>query len=231
MPALFGLSAFTFVNTLALILISCIDWLASSLILESMHARGFIALFRGNLFIFGIFTVLQIIGLFLLTKLTLHLILRFSPKRRLDRMGKALHTALAQASMLSGKTGRIQVDSNPIQSYFTVSLKGVSLHDQHVFAEACKQMLSPIDNPRYVLIEQSGAGLFGILHYRHSFACPEVLSKRKEDVTLLVDALKPFGTYKAVYIKSPEGREKLWRCRERALVNLNERYTKIFLGL
>lgn len=230
-PTSIGLTNFTLLNGFVLAAIACIDWLCGAVVLEGMYSKRLVTFFDGDFFILGTLVVLQIIGIFLLTKLALYLMQRFSPKRRLQRMGKALYEALIQAEVLSSSTGRVHVDSDSLQSCFTISLKGTSLHDQHVFAEACKQMLSPIDNPRYVLIEQRRAGLFGMQRYRHSFACPDALSKRKEDVELLVDAFKAFGTYQAVYTRNPEGRETLWRCREHALVNLNGQQVQNFFGL
>ncbi|WP_051353705.1 DEAD/DEAH box helicase family protein [Atopobium fossor] len=230
-PASLGLNNFTLVNGISLLAIMLIDWISGVLFLGNLRSDLLTTLFDGNLLSFGIFVLLQLIGLILLTKLGLYLLLRFSPKRRLQRMGSALHAALIQAGALANNDGRIQIDSDPTQSHFTISLKGTSLHDQHVFAEACKEMLSPIDNPRYILIKQVNLSGLGLRQYRHSFACPNILSKKKEDVEILVKEFKMLGAYQAVYTKTPEGRLKLWRCRERSLVNINSQYVKNYLGL
>ena len=41
------------------------------------------------------------------------------------------------------------------------------------------ELLSPIENPRYLLI---GKGLFGGYNYKLSYACPSILGKKKEYV-------------------------------------------------
>ena len=98
-------------------------------------------------------------------------------------------------------------------------LRQATIHEQNVFAKALEEMLSPIENPKYILIRKRKDGY----QYWHSYTCPSVLSAKKEDAELLQQNMGHLcGNFALVYTYNAEGRERLWRSCCRSYVNLNE---------
>ena len=84
-------------------------------------------------------------------------------------------------------------------------------------------MLSPIDNPRYLLIMKKKA----FLNYEQSYSCPTIIGQRKELVELFADNLKGrVGDFEIVYTRNDEGRKLLLKCRKRSFLTQNEKFLK-----
>lgn len=161
-----------------------------------------------------------------MVRLSIRFVRRLSPKRRMQSMAEALLAAMRSMGLMSGTGGRVMVRSDPAQSSFQVSLEGTTLHDRHLFAEAVAQMCSPIDNPSYVLVENVLRGTSGTRNYRQSFACPAVMGTRAGADALAEELERTVGSFEVVSTRSLEGRATLWKCRERSLVNLNDRLVR-----
>jgi hypothetical protein len=81
------------------------------------------------------------------------------------------------------------------------------------------ELLSPIENPRYILISKN---IFQQYNYRLSFACPSVLGKKKEYVAALAKRLeRTTGRFEAVYTHKEDGRRLILKCRRRSFISEN----------
>ena len=159
-------------------------------------------------------------------KLVLRLARSTSPKAVMLDMGSALLDALTEVGLIKTRGARLVVKSTPDQTVFLASLEGGTLREKTLYMQAYKELLSPIDNPRYVIVRHLGVG--GKLDFTHSFAVPEVLAQRREDVDALVRALsKSLGHYEAIYTRNPAGRETLWECHDKSQLNVNERRLRL----
>ena len=80
------------------------------------------------------------------------------------------------------------------------------------------QMLSPVDNQRYLLCQ--GRGRFP----RHFYCVPQLFSGSKEKAEAFRRGMEPcIGKYRLVYTRNPEGRKILLKGRARAFANRNDR--------
>lgn len=144
-------------------------------------------------------------------------ILRFlTPQRYFDAIGKRMLSVLREAGEI---TSECVVKTEEADGYlFAAWLKGGTDREKTVFADALSQMLSPVDNQRYLLCQ--GRGRFP----RHFYCVPRLFSDSKEKAEAFLKGMQPcIGKYRLVYTRNPEGRKILLKGRARAFANRNER--------
>ena len=90
-------------------------------------------------------------------------------------------------------------------------LIGGSRREQVLFAGVMKELLAPINNPRYVIIGKE----WGVRAYCVSFPCPSVFARRQQDAEILR------------YARTEEGRHTLLRCQTRSFLNRDEQLPHI----
>ena len=105
-------------------------------------------------------------------------------------------------------------------SSVSLYLRNASVHDQNVFNRAMTEFLSPIDNPRYLLIRRNALGKYA---YRYSFACPSVIGKKKEYAEALARKLKKVGRFELVFTRREDGRKLILTCRKKSYISVNQR--------
>lgn len=108
------------------------------------------------------------------------------------------------------------------QLYFiTLQLRNASIHDQNIFNTAMAEMLSPIENPRYILIAKTKYNRY---NYELSFACPSIIGKKKEYVQVLAKQLKgTTGNFEPVYTHRENGKKLILKCRKYSYITFNEK--------
>ena len=97
-----------------------------------------------------------------------------------------------------------------------VSLLSASGREQQIFIRAMRTMLSPVDDPVYLIVK-SGVGKFG-----SCFACPDVF-KNADEVRSCCSHLRKKG-WKAeyMYTRTEKGRKALILARKRSFLNVND---------
>jgi len=107
--------------------------------------------------------------------------------------------------------------------YIYSCLTNATLHEKYVFAEAMRELLSAIDNPRYVLVKSYSILFVPIKKYSHSYACPSVIATKKEYAEIFAEYLKKStGSFSLLYTRTEKGRKELLKCRKRSYINQNE---------
>lgn len=74
-------------------------------------------------------------------------------------------------------------------------LIGGSRREQVLFAGVMKELLAPINNPRYVIIGKE----WGVRAYCVSFPCPSVFARRQQDAEILRRQLDRCLTHCTMY--------------------------------
>jgi hypothetical protein len=86
--------------------------------------------------------------------------------------------------------------------------------EQAIFLRALREVLSPIENPRYLLARRKIWRFFR----EDYFAVPDVLSRKKEFAEVFAQRWKRLvGPIQLVYTRTPEGRTLLLRSRNHSL--------------
>ena len=148
------------------------------------------------------------------------LVLHANPARSIKTLGIAVYKTLRDCDLIADSA---RVETAQDKNLMTVSLylRNASVHDQNIFNTAMAELLSPIENPRYLLIKKTRSGRY---LYEQSYACPSVLGKKKECVEVLAEHLKrDTGDFEAVYTHREDGRRLILKCRKQSYVTQNIR--------
>lgn len=143
-----------------------------------------------------------------------------SPYKRLEVFGKAIHQALLDAGQIETKESAPRVVRDSKQAlYNAIYLKGASMKEKEIFAQAITEFFAPIENQRYIL-----KASHKVLDQTEYFAVPSMFEKRKSDATSFLEHVqKSLGKYDLIYTRNPQGRHILLEARIKALGNKQER--------
>lgn len=143
-----------------------------------------------------------------------------SPYKRLELFAEAVRKALLVSGHLQTQNCKARVvrgDKNSIQT--ATYLKGGTLREREIFAQALSEFFAPIENQRYILRATTWVN-----DQTKYFAVPSMFDKRKEDVVVFVANIEKYiGTYEIIYTRNVEGRHILLDARLNALGNKQER--------
>lgn len=162
-----------------------------------------------------------IVGLMILIYIFLRkIVCHFNPANSIKTLGKAVYKALCKCDLIS-PSAKVETKSNKHLEFVALYLRNASIHDQNIFNTAMREMLSPIENPRYILIAKT---IFKRYNYKLSFACPSIIGKKKEYVEVLAKTLKATtGKFEPIYTYREDGRKLILKCRKRSYITYNEK--------
>ena len=128
-----------------------------------------------------------------------------------------MHRALREDGQITSDSEVMTEEGEGI--FFAAWLKGGTKKEKALFADALEELLSPVDNQRYLLC-QGRKGKFP----RRYYCVPKVFAGSREKAEFFLHIMKSFlGNAYLVYPRNPKGREILLRARAKAFANRNER--------
>ena len=143
-----------------------------------------------------------------------------SPYKRLELFAEAVRKALLASGHLQTQNCKARVvrgDKDSIQT--ATYLKGGTLREKELFAQALSEFFAPIENQRYILRAKTWVN-----DQTKYFAVPSMFDKRKEDAVAFVANIEKYiGKYEIIYTRNVEGRHILLDARLNALGNKQER--------
>jgi len=143
-----------------------------------------------------------------------------SPKKTVKTLAGCLLKAMKKLGLIESKNARISMRAGA-KGYTSCVITGASAHDNEVFGKAMAELLSAIDNPRYVMVKKYR--LLPGLSYSNSYACPSAIGANKESAQVLAKLLqKQAGRFELIYTRSAEGRKCLTKCRQKSYLNRNQ---------
>jgi hypothetical protein len=132
----------------------------------------------------------------------------------LHQIGIAVRNTLCATGIIEDSPKRLPVESHSEDGVAFVNLGGGSFRDQSLFADCMREIVSPIENPRYLIVRE--ANWFGFKR-RDYHAVPLCLGVKKEYAELFLKAWqRHVGPAQLVYTRSAENRKLLLRARVRA---------------
>ena len=205
-------------------------WDYGILVLTSAAIASFVSAFLRAFVRSEINPIFMLLGIVLLVPATWvagffikRALIHTSPVHSMKQLGIAVYRTLNECELIA-PSSRVDATVDKNAHFVTLKLKNASVHDQNIFNAAITEMLSPIQNPRYILIAKHFGKKFD---YRLSFACPTVIGKRKEYVEILAEKLKRLtANFVPVYAHKEEGRKLILKCRKRSYITYNERVVK-----
>jgi len=147
-----------------------------------------------------------------------------SPKKTVKTLASCLLKAMKKLKLIESRNARLSIRTTA-KGYASCVITGASAHDNEVFGKAMGELLSAIDNPRYVMVKKYK--LLPGLSYADSYACPSAVGANKEGAQVLAKLLqKQAGRFELIYTRSAEGRKHLTKCRQKAYLNRNQVFLK-----
>ena len=199
------------------------DWMKALLISQALAVTYFIIDLGRYLIVGKPFE--QSLPIFLIALLVLAIFwgryfIYKSPYKRLEIFGKAIHQALLDSGQIETEESAPRVVKDSKQAiYNAIYLKGASMREKEIFAQALTEFFAPIENQRYIL-----KSCHKVKDQTEFFAVPSMFEKRKADAeSFLQHIQKSVGKYNLIYTRSIQGRPILLEARIKALGNKQER--------
>jgi superfamily II DNA or RNA helicase len=147
-----------------------------------------------------------------------------TPERSIAQIGQAILDALEYEGSIDRRVGDFRVHANRNQDGTVFCwIGGGTGKEQVTFLRALKEMLSPIDNPRYLLAR----GKIWRFFREDYFAVPDVLARKKEFAEFFAGRWKRLvGPVQLVFTRTPEGRKLLLRARNQSLSGAFQKRTE-----
>lgn len=143
-----------------------------------------------------------------------------NPVRSVRTLAECVLKTMQELKLVSDDA-RVKVQSDKQGVYILAELLNASVHDQNLFHAAIKELLSPIENPRYLLIPRKR---FLGYRYRYALACPEILGSRSEYAECFAKQLeRSMGNIETVYTRTEKGRKLILTCRKASYITYNDK--------
>lgn len=199
------------------------DWMKAFLIFQAFAATYFIIdvaryFIVGKPFVHSL--PILLLALLLLAVFWGRYFIYRSPYKRLETFGKAIHQALLDSGQIETEESAPRVVKDSKQAiYNAIYLKGASMREKEIFAQALTEFFAPIENQRYIL-----KSCHKVKDQTEFFAVPSMFEKRKADAeSFLRHIQKRVEKYNLIYTRSVQGRPILLEARIKALGNKQER--------
>ena len=146
-----------------------------------------------------------------------------SPEKSIRSIGRAVCQTLRECGFIESDV-KVLVCEDAEDGSISLLLQNATTREENVFHKAMAEILSPMEEPRYILVSKSGKNKYNC---RLSFACPTILSKKKEHAQLLAKKLSATsGAFEAVYTQREDGRQLLLQCRQESYIAENQQSLK-----
>ena len=140
-----------------------------------------------------------------------------TPSRSMRTLAGCLLQAMREAGLLVTGEFRLLVRRNG--GKIECALEGGTQPEKWMFTRSLGEMLSPIDNPRYVFLRKATGKKRGTGAFVHSYACPMVMSEPQNAERLAYRLSRAMGGVEAVDTCRQDGRAILGLCKQLSHMN------------
>ena len=176
---------------------------------------------------FGIFSIIiSLISIYFLHKNAKIVFKNISPEKTVETLSKCVFKSLKEIGEIDSKNAKVYIGTRADGSV-SCSLQRASAREKNIFRNAITEMLSPIDDPRYLIVSSKNASGKIKYNYVFSFACPSVLSAKKETAEIFKRHLKSTGAnFDLIFTRNQNGRKELFKCKKASYINLSKKSVK-----
>ena len=141
------------------------------------------------------------------------------PDGSLKQIGTALAHALCQVGLIKTSFRRLKVSTEEADDgTFFLGIAGCSFYESSLFADCVNEILSPIENPRYIVVREGS--VYGLKRDDYH-AVPMKLGSKKENAQIFYQSWARYvGPSELIYTRTSEGRSLLAKARIKAFSNL-----------
>lgn len=151
------------------------------------------------------------------TIITFKLYIRYRDiSKDLKNISEVVLQSLIKAQVLTLNEKLEVATENDSNGAVYIYLKNGSAYEQSIFLQNIKELIDPIQNPRYIIVRKNKKMLF--LHQKDFHAIPEIIGRNKELASFFYESWKTkVGSCDLVYTRTIEGRKKLLQARIKSL--------------
>lgn len=155
-------------------------------------------------------------------------ILRFiSPYKTIKTLGNCILRTLVDLGEIRSHKARLAIKADKTSETIKCALVHGTTYEKTVFARSMSELLTSIDNPRYLLIKQYRFLFISRMDFSQSYACPSIIANKKENVEVFEEHLRSAaGRFSVQFTRSEKGRKLLLKCRKKSYINRNEIFIK-----
>lgn len=140
-----------------------------------------------------------------------------TPKKSIHSLGSILLNTLKDIEKIISPKAIVITKRSVITRKIECSISKGTRRDKMVFASAISELLTQIDNPRYVIIKKRKFFKKVYYNYWASYSIPKDIAAKKDYVELFAKKLSFLkGRYTVVYTRSVEGRQELIKCKQKS---------------
>lgn len=208
--------SFVFINFLLLFLLTTLD----SILLAALIKGVILSL--PTLRFWGILGAIVLLGLFFRFSgiLFRRVIACLNPAHFLRTMCRCVLKTFQEEGMISPDAA-MAFEAKADGLWLQFSLRNATAFEQNLFVNAVTELLSPIQNPRFLLIRRRRPGGWDC---SCSFACPSVIGRDKKMAERLAAHLRAgLGRIQVVYTRNKKGRQLILKCRRRSFLTRNRK--------
>lgn len=147
----------------------------------------------------------------------LWLFIRNAPlESNVRQIGEALLKTLLYIKAIKTKESDLKIEATEVgPGVFSCSLDGGTTYEKSVYLDAFEEIVSPIGNPRYILVRKTPLGRFLRQDYH---TVPAIIATKKEYAEHFAKMWSwRVGSMKLVYTRTEEGRKLLLKARTHSL--------------
>lgn len=207
---------FTFYNMLGLTVGAFIQFMIC-MIFSKLLSQSYLA---NSLAYIAIMLVAMVIVFLFMSKILFHIIRNLSPIKSVKNLANAILQTLKDIDLIQSNCS-IKVKADELNVFISTTLVNGTVREQNLFNTAIKELLSPIDNPKYLIVKKP---MIKAYDYKISFACPSIIGQKKEYVELFSEELKRnLGKMNIIYTRNEDGRKMILKCRKKSFITFNEK--------
>jgi len=167
-------------------------------------------------------TLLIILGLIRVVMKILNFI---SPEKTVRTFCECILKTLMDMGEIHSPQPRLLVKAESQGIFIDCAIDNATVHEKNVFSNAVKELLTSINNPRYILTKTYSFIFWEKTDYSQSYACPSIIGVNKESAEILAGYLKKAGGfYQPCFTRNEKGKKLLTKCRRKSYINRNEIY-------
>jgi hypothetical protein len=169
---------------------------------------------------------LSVAGIYYLYKNSKIVFKNLSPEKTVETFSNAVFKSLKEIGEIETKGAKVYIGLREDGSV-SCSLQKATAREKNVFKNAITEMLSPIDDPRYLIVDSKKLSDKIKYNYIFSYACPSILSVNKETAEIFKRHLKATGAnFDLIFTRNQNGRKELFKCKKYSYINLNNSKVK-----
>ena len=142
-----------------------------------------------------------------------------SPEKIMRQIGITVLETLAAMGQIKTSLQKINIkcQNNPDESIF-FSVTNVSPEENNLIIKCMREIVDPIENPRYIFIRKSRLSFFHTADYH---AMPNIIGQKKAYTDIFAGLwYKYIGACEVIYTRTQEGRRLLLKARKAAFSSL-----------